>query len=298
MSTQILSPIRKSDISIGIPLPWPVYDRDRRLLLREGFVVGSWRQVERLLEAGLFRMAERGANNGRSDDSASGDALSRAPEISHTAFKDARIAVGSVIQLQLADNPTAERIPVKLIGYLEKQGLIVSHPTTGGQLAFIRDGTSFRGNVLSGKTAYTFDASVVKTSLVPFPQLYLTYPLSLQSNVIRKSSRISIELISTVAPAHGGAPVTCSIRDLSLSGAMVYSTKLEAALGDDVVIAFRLTLDETPMLFEIDSTVRNIQPTGEGDRPGLRYGLEFSHLGSTQQRALELYIYRQLMQEI
>lgn len=291
-----LAPIRKTDISIGAPLPWSVYDSNRRLLLREGFVIDSWRQIERLLDAGLFRATDRGAaGTGKPGERGEETLHDRAPEIVHVPFKEARIPIGTPVQLQAADAPSGgDRIAVKLIGYLEKQGLIVSHPTTGGQLAFIRDGTSFRGSVFSGRTAYTFESSVIKTSLVPFPQLYLTYPLSLRSTHVRKSARINTEIIATVSPPQG-APVTCSIRDLSLSGAMIHSSKLEAAMGDDVEIAFRISLDDAPMLIEIESHVRNIQPAGENERGGLRFGLEFAHLGVTMQRALELYIYRQLV---
>lgn len=47
--------IDAKDIVIGKPLPWPVYNKDKRLLLQEGASVASERQVEILLAQGLYR---------------------------------------------------------------------------------------------------------------------------------------------------------------------------------------------------------------------------------------------------
>lgn len=298
MSTSAsLSPVRKIDIAIGKPLPWTVYDRDRRILLREGFVVESWRQVERLLDAGLYRFAERGSAVIRRGTDTQ-EPIDSAIEITHLSFKDARISVGSVIQLQYADNLDAERIPVKLLGFMDKQCLIVSHPTNGGQLSFVKEGTSYRGNAFSGKTAYIFEANAVRATLQPFPHLFLSYPLSMRSNLVRKSARITTEIVSTATAPGAARPAMAMIRDLSMNGAQLYSSQLEAALGDEISIAFRLTLDDAPTLFELTATVRNIQPTAEGDRAGRRFGLEFHRMNATHERTMELYIYRKLVQEI
>ena len=50
-----LSPLRKDEISVGKPLPWPVFDKNKKLLLREGYVIETLHQVEVLCANGLFR---------------------------------------------------------------------------------------------------------------------------------------------------------------------------------------------------------------------------------------------------
>jgi HD-GYP domain-containing protein (c-di-GMP phosphodiesterase class II) len=47
-----------SDIVIGAPLPWNVYDAENKLLLRKEFVVESEAQIEALLTRGLFTEAQ------------------------------------------------------------------------------------------------------------------------------------------------------------------------------------------------------------------------------------------------
>ena len=62
-----MMPVRKSDIEVGKPLPFAVYDADRNLLLNRGVMVFREHQLETLLERGLFReegRAEVGGNRG------------------------------------------------------------------------------------------------------------------------------------------------------------------------------------------------------------------------------------------
>lgn len=47
--------IDAKDIVVGKPLPWPVYNKEQRLLLNQGACVASERQAEILLAQGLFR---------------------------------------------------------------------------------------------------------------------------------------------------------------------------------------------------------------------------------------------------
>lgn len=58
MSSDAIDTIIKidaNDIEIGKPLPWPVFNREQRLLLKAGAVVASQRQVEILMSQGLYR---------------------------------------------------------------------------------------------------------------------------------------------------------------------------------------------------------------------------------------------------
>lgn len=46
--------LSRADIRVGEPLPFSVYDKDGRLLLRKGVVVAFEQQIERLIDNGLF----------------------------------------------------------------------------------------------------------------------------------------------------------------------------------------------------------------------------------------------------
>ncbi|WP_141104004.1 hypothetical protein [Noviherbaspirillum denitrificans] len=46
--------ITMTDIVVGKPLPWDVYDANSKLLLRKGHVIQREQQVETLVTPGLF----------------------------------------------------------------------------------------------------------------------------------------------------------------------------------------------------------------------------------------------------
>ncbi|MBU1191033.1 MAG: HD domain-containing protein [Gammaproteobacteria bacterium] len=47
--------LRDGEIQVGQALAWPVYDNANKLLLREGYVISSQRQLDLLLERGMYR---------------------------------------------------------------------------------------------------------------------------------------------------------------------------------------------------------------------------------------------------
>ncbi len=300
-----LAPVRKIDVMIGRPLPWPVYDRDRKLLLREGFVVETTGQIERLIEAGLFRAMDDGlmaepspSAKANIPESGSSAAPREAETVSKVDFRSARLQTGITIQMQRADIAPGEKINVKFIGYLEKQSIIVSHPTNLGQLSFVKDGTSYHCNAFCGKSAYLFDTSVIRSVMTPYPYLHLAYPNTVRVNLVRKSERIATDLVSTATPADTGKSITCIIRDLSISGAMIQSAQLGTGVGAALGLAFRLPIDEKPTVFELEARVCNVLPNGIGERNANRIGVEFVNVPAVVKRVLELYIYRKLVQEV
>ena len=53
--------LKVEDITIGVPLPWPIYDRNGTFLIKKDFVIQSESQVERLLAHGAYGLvAEMG----------------------------------------------------------------------------------------------------------------------------------------------------------------------------------------------------------------------------------------------
>ncbi|MBY4677624.1 HD-GYP domain-containing protein [Marinobacterium arenosum] len=51
--------LKRSDLRVGAPLPWPVYDRNGSLLLRQGSVIKNPQQVDRLLANRAHRLVQR-----------------------------------------------------------------------------------------------------------------------------------------------------------------------------------------------------------------------------------------------
>src|SRR5271156_2769312 len=56
--------VDKRWMAIGKPLPFSIYDSQRKLLLAQGHVVESERSLQRLVEQGTYYKAEAGADLG------------------------------------------------------------------------------------------------------------------------------------------------------------------------------------------------------------------------------------------
>jgi len=297
-STQ-LQPVRKTDVVVGRPLPWSVYDNRRKLLLCAGYVVESAHQVEQLIQAGLFRADDEPAASAPDFCDLETHAVARAPALAtHNAMKtpfiESRLPVGTVIQLN-ADSGARET--VLLIGYLERQSLIITHPTREGQIMFVKEGSSYHCRAFAGKNAYSFDSSVLRVAMAPFPHIHLFYPGTVFTSVIRKTVRVDTEIVATTEAIGKGRPITCTIKDLSLTGAQVQSKAPPGEIGEPVRIAFRLTLDEMPVLFEIIATVKSKVNAIDRGKAVVRTGLQFIDLDVAVRRELELFIYRQIVSE-
>lgn len=61
--------ISLQDLQLGSPVPWDIYDGSERLLVREGFIPQSERQLETLIDRGLFVNAEKYRQSYPSKDS-------------------------------------------------------------------------------------------------------------------------------------------------------------------------------------------------------------------------------------
>ncbi|HEX8544519.1 MAG TPA: HD domain-containing phosphohydrolase [Pseudomonas sp.] len=64
-----LVPITAGHVKLNKPLPWPIYDVHRTLLLNQGFVITSASQLERLLVRGMFHVRVSVADEARAQES-------------------------------------------------------------------------------------------------------------------------------------------------------------------------------------------------------------------------------------
>jgi c-di-GMP-binding flagellar brake protein YcgR len=300
-----LAPLRKSDVIIGKPLPWPVYDRSRTLLLRQGFVIESVGQIERLLQNGLFRPSS-GATTGDYQSTRNTDNSESPPDdlksvigsgTPGVTIANSKFEVGMAIQMSATAFPDERRV-VKLIGFLDKKSILVTHPLKDGIAAFIKAGTDFKCRAFQKKNAYSFGTTVQKCELKPFPYLHLSYPAEVTAVPVRKTSRICIEIPASIVLKNKTEPVPCLIRDLSLSGVLVQSSEQLGEKQDVLSIAFRLSVDEEPTLFELELLVRNNVTREDDKNKGVHLtGCELEKIDPDLRRLLELYIYRELAQE-
>lgn len=229
-----------------------------------------------------------------------------APEIpaeNRVNLDEARLQIGDALQLQPNGDANAARHYVKLIGFTKGASVLVSTPKVDGAYIFVRDGQNYVVRAFSGKNAYAFSTTVVRSVAVPYPYLHLSYPKDVRALVVRRGARAKVNLIASARrlDAQGQeSPDACaaSIRNVSISGAMLASPHPLGLQGDSIRLSFKIALADIISLVTLNAVIRAVNPGGEDLGPGMiGYGLEFVG-GEAQDRiTLTAFVYQKLLEQ-
>ncbi|MCX7945559.1 MAG: flagellar brake protein [Hydrogenophilus sp.] len=285
----IRTAVRPHEFLVGKPIPFDVYDRDGRLLLRAGYVIETKEEKEKLLKLGPERNV--------STDERFRAALSSAERISQTgteearravsmAFVDLRLTPGDVLQVQLANDE--ERLLTRYIGMLRNRSLLIEAITRADLPVFVREGTVLQIKGTSGSFAFAFAASVVANVNKPFAYHHLTYPAEVKAVRLRRTERVAVRLVCAVLEKGEEQPHGGVMLDLSLGGCLL-ATRHPLQVGQEVTLKFKLRLGDAEIILAVAATVRS-KRTLENAREGDGYGMQFLDLSSEETIALLTYI--------
>lgn len=209
------------------------------------------------------------------------------------------LGIGDALQLQ--DHSIANgRYYARLIGFLNKAGVVVTHPVKDGKPLPVEDGKSLLVRGFSGRKTYEFNAYVVASSAFPYPHLHLTFPKRIECMTMRGALRIKPRSLSGwIEPAKADATVMkmpMVIVDMSTSGLRVHAKRHFGGIGDEIKVMFRLPIDDEEQVFSIPSIIRKSYdetlPVDLGGTEVTTYGIEFLHAEGSVRMALQGYIYR------
>ncbi len=166
------------------------------------------------------------------------DAPKAVNKTAQTNFIEPRLPIGAIVQLTCSEVDGGERHTVHLIGYVDHMSLIVSHPAEAGKIKYVKEGTRCRCCVFSDTGVDVFEANVLRVALTPFPYLRLSFPTVVHSNMVRSAVRIPTEVAATVAIAGAGNAVSCTIKDMSVAGALLISKSEIGEAEQAIKVAF------------------------------------------------------------
>jgi c-di-GMP-binding flagellar brake protein YcgR len=206
-----------------------------------------------------------------------------------------KIGIGDIVQLQ-DFSAAKQRYYVKLIGYLNKKSVLVSHPVQDEKLLFVKKGESFLVRGFSGTKTYEFTADVLNVCLAPYPYLHLSFPQQISTVNMRSALRAKIRLVCSILPKKGDAAVAATIEDMSISGARIHSRFEFGRVGEELDLSFRLPVDGEEQLFIVPAIVRNVGSVSEGvgEEKLVMTGLEFHQPDGYERTLLHNFIYKQL----
>lgn len=303
-----LIPIARADCPLGVPLPWSVYDQDGNILLEQGRKIEDEAQLSGLLEAGALRELswDTPADAARLSDNEvagkdAGDFMSdaSAPEFS---FNDMRLRIGDRIQIQPPATIGQDRYVVKLIGYLDNTGLLVTAPMDNGLRVPLREKDKIVARIFSSQKAFGFSSRIERVCKIPFDYLHLSFPERIQGSVIRNAPRVRTNIIASIAlPDGGGSDERLSglIVNLSADGALVKARQPLCAKGQTVQLAFRVHLHNLDAYLTVKATICSIfdDEAKAGSAPMVNHGVQFQKLPPNDSVILQSMIYQQMIEQ-
>jgi c-di-GMP-binding flagellar brake protein YcgR len=300
MSNELfLVPLRKLDIELGKPLPFAAYDADRNLLLNRGVVVTSEKQIDALINKGLFRERMRPESPPQSQVRESKPAEVNKTQGEILSFDEVKLMPGDTLQLQPLLDGQVERYSVYVIGVMKSKSLLVSAPIVDGKLIFVRDGQTYMVRAFSGLNVCAFKARILKSQLQPFPYLHLSYPDSVQAMRIRKAMRAPASIIVAVSDSENGRQIGAGkLIDISVGGARMYSPMRIGYKDQTVWISFKVSLGDMEEYVKTPVVIRAVGE--EDDEQGKKmnvFGLQFGELPQSHRLIIMNLVYQHLLKE-
>ncbi len=293
-----LSPIRKEDLEVGKPLPWPVYDSKKNLLLKEGYVIETQSQLNALLTNGLYRNPSwvKPAAPAEKSGEKFGEKEEPPSKFDIVNFTAVSLQVGDMLQMQLSGE-NDQRYGVRLIGFLEKKSVLVTPPVSNDSIILMRAGQSVVMRCFSGRNAYAFTSSVLRVCSTPYPYLHLTYPIEVRGMKIRKSTRVRANVIGSVwRDDQPEKRFPCSIDDISFSGAQVNCALPLGGMGDALRLYLRVSNQGATAYVSPLALIKRCSETESPDGRKYSYGVEFHNLDQTESFALQVLVYQHLFE--
>lgn len=305
MSRVALQPVRRTDLKIGSPLPYPVFDSHGRLLLKAGEIIRSEHQLTTLHEQGLYSQGDPLTRSARRNEYVEPQADLAEPEVDAASAPQTRrlgelkLSPGKTLYVDFLSATNRPRVALRLIGFLEGSGVLISALNAEGNVVPFRDNELLFVRVLTASGVATFESKVLKVHFTPFPYVVTSFPDSAVFSVMRQHERIDTELICTAANLDrfvrdgSSDSLPAIMKNLSASGCQIEASPRLAEAGERVRLGFKLKAAGEEHVLSVVAVVRGVKAFGEPGNP--RFGLQFEELGMGERLVVEHYIFHALI---
>lgn len=285
-----LIPIQFSDLKVGQPLSWDLFDQERKPLMERGHIIKTTAELKELSRRSsvLLRLKASSEKIGAIDK-----------KISEFNFDDMQLKVGDRLQLQLHSSAKSScclnngTCMATVIGYVPDHSLIVSMPKTDQLIGqpFL-EGDQILVRLFSGRCAFSFTVFVDKLVKLSFKYLHLSFPKHILGQTIRKSRRVRTAIEAEATVNSGSIPLI--ITNLSAAGAEISTHTELGGIGTLIELSVKVKIHEKEISLQLQSIIRSFKAINKQD--ALRYGVEFTSLQAEQIFSLRSFIYQELVE--
>ncbi len=188
-------------------------------------------------------------------------------------FSALKLRAGTFVKLQSLERgvPNCE---VEFVAAFHSKSILVTQPgSTAGQRG-MQAGDRYLVRGFNGTSEFTFTSEVLQIQDKLFPCAHLTYPDAVEVRVVRDALRVKLS-IPVVAMSDGAVkPISGTVKNLSIEGAMVESMVPIGSEGTATSIAFSTIFEERKVDLKIPAVIRNVHKHDAGGvfRSGLEFG--------------------------
>lgn len=290
-----LQAIPFNEVPIGIPLPWPIYDREGHLLFERGREVISRQLLEKRGKGGVYV-----------DLDASVEALQTMAGFTVPVESGERPAgdmfppagiqpqIWDRLQMRLPSRDPDKFLFTRLVGYVRGVSILVTVPRENEHWAAIAEGDEVEVRTLTGNNIYLFRTEVLRVSLIPTHYLHLRYPEKVQQQQLRRSpwAKVNLSFSATHADGRRGEGF---VTNLSCCGGHLVMQGDLGGEGDVLRLAFPVASGELATQLELEALVRRVAKGQEEGADGLlEYGVEFRNLNPSDTLWLKCLVYQRI----
>jgi hypothetical protein len=287
--------IDKRWLAIGKPLPFSIFDSQRKLLLAQGHVVESARSLERLLEQGQYYRLDRPGTDDEVIEEAAADPVHPLAALNRDY---ANIPQRARCGIKISPRETGESYFCWVIGVShENRCLVMTAPARPDKaLAPVSKGQVWYCRMFSSTSVFRFRGAILKVAFEPYPYLHILVPDTIEKRLVRQLPRALVSLQATLE-IQGTHYV--SIVDISVGGARIgVEKKLMLEVGQAVQLATTLEVLGRPHELRLQGKVAVCYGVADTRHPGvLFYGLRFDALDERATLMLHAYVQQQLASE-
>ncbi|RZJ84554.1 MAG: flagellar brake protein [Massilia sp.] len=186
-----------------------------------------------------------------------------------------------------------------LIGYVKDEYLIIKIPTENGVPIAIAEGDPLTVRVFSGVNVCSFACSIQRVFPRPLNYLHLSFPTSIQGTSLRGAMRVKAEIPARVSRIGDASGVTCTLTNVSVTGARIDSVHPLPKGSEAVTLAFTLATPPTneEVAVETLAAIRNVTVARPApDKPEVySYGVQFVDLDPVHYTLLQNMTYEALL---
>jgi c-di-GMP-binding flagellar brake protein YcgR len=215
-------------------------------------------------------------------------------------FEAMNLQVGSRLQLV-----THRRVkPVQhfstLVGYVKDEYMIVRIPLENGAPIALTEGERLTIRAFSGVNVCSFACTVERVFGRPLLYVHVSFPTEIVGSNLRTAMRVKVDLPAQVLGSEpAGAPVQCTLANLSVNGALVEAERRLADAGEEITL--QITVVAPPgnqeVVVRTRAAIRNVKvlkARPEQDEK-FTYGVQFSHLDFAHYTLLQNLTYEALL---